>query len=722
MRSSLGVFASIPPLNRYPFPLFALSFTLYNQYSMDQPNKAALDKAITLLREGYLKEAQQILTDLAMKDSQNPQIWFLLGYALTQRDKKIYAFKQVLKLHPGHEKAKQMLEKLGVNDQIAPQRAAPDQAATPEPPPPVPTPEVPPEQAPFATTPAPQPEPAPTFPPIPQPTMPMPAAELEPQLPKIPDAPAPEPAAQPEPEQPATPPLSQQDELRRQLGVSSDPDPEPKSSKKKKRRKYNRGVMLVSTVVLAITIIGVDFVFTGGLDDILGIAQDPNGTPAHALTTTEEPTPQMTPSPEAGLGNTLTPTAAATASPTPTRTPTPTRLPQSLIDMQTIQQQVSELRQLSPDGQPVTQIISKSRLKLLIGDLFINEEFIASLEDEQIVMQALGFSDRNYDLITAAHNSLVDVIGGFYEMDTNRIYLVGDHFGTIEKWVYAHEYAHALQDQHLNLASLGIYPDCQKTLQACLAIKSLVEGDAGILQDMWLTAYPSGLPTYDNDNYDSYVPLFHGPLLPPYYDLNIYFPYFFGREFVSYLYEEGGWNLVNLAYQSLPTTTEQIMHPQLYISRHGAVPLDSPGIGIALDSSWRLVRRESLGEWETFLLLGYPVKRTSQRPDSEAFPAAAGWGGDTYQVYYNDEENETVLAVHWTWDTPVDAKEFYDSLKRSLNGRFQYARADGPGQGQCWSYQKQYSCIYTSGMDILWLLTPDLGTMESLKAIFPQFP
>jgi hypothetical protein len=34
----------------------------------------------------------------------------------------------------------------------------------------------------------------------------------------------------------------------------------------------------------------------------------------------------------------------------------------------------------------------------------------------------------------------------------------------------------------------------------------------------------------------------------------------------------------------------------------------------------------------------------------------------------------------------------------------------------------QYSCIYQTGRDVLWIFTNDLAALEAAKAAFTQFP
>jgi hypothetical protein len=204
--------------------------------------------------------------------------------------------------------------------------------------------------------------------------------------------------------------------------------------------------------------------------------------------------------------------------------------------------------------------------------------------------------------------------------------------------------------------------------------------------------------------------------------MNSMFPYLLGHEFVYYLYQQGGWEAVNYAYSNLPTTTEQILHPEKYVDGEGPVVVNDLPLSGILSPEWRLLKQEVLGEWESFLLLAYGSDEAAQLADEVAFIAVEGWEGDTYQVYYNGETDQTLLTAHWIWETAADANEFYAALNNSLAGRFRNAAIDGPGSGNCWLYEGIFSCIYKTSSDVLWLYAPDFTILEQMKGQFPQFP
>jgi hypothetical protein len=133
-----------------------------------------------------------------------------------------------------------------------------------------------------------------------------------------------------------------------------------------------------------------------------------------------------------------------------------------------------------------------------------------------------------------------------------------------------------------------------------------------------------------------------------------------------------------------------------------------------------LIDDNELGEWTTYLILASGADVAAQQKESVALAASRGWGGDHYQIYYNDTLSQTVLAAEWAWDTPRDATEFRQAMLTYLDERFRGAKIDQPG-GQCWESNHQTSCIFLTGQQTRWLLAPDLSTLNAVQSAYPDF-
>jgi hypothetical protein len=141
--------------------------------------------------------------------------------------------------------------------------------------------------------------------------------------------------------------------------------------------------------------------------------------------------------------------------------------------------------------------------------------------------------------------------------------------------------------------------------------------------------------------------------LPPFLQAQVIFPYLDGQAFVADLRDraDGRWNLVDTAYKAhMPASTEQILHPDAYFEA------DRPQrvrIRARLGAAWRRAGAGTWGELQTRELLALA--------GADARDAAAGWGGDRYELW--ESGGEDVLIMRWRWDTPRDEAEFAAALR-----------------------------------------------------------
>ncbi|MEJ2758842.1 MAG: hypothetical protein P8046_10220, partial [Anaerolineales bacterium] len=451
-------------------------------------------------------------------------------------------------------------------------------------------------------------------------------------------------------------------------------------------------------------------------------------TPGYFLTTT----PTSAPTSQPTLEHTLTPEGGSSALPpdggsalqpnqTPVATPVFSALSEEELATATaVEEEVYSVRTLNGPAKLERQLVSESGLYQAMSNYLITEENQDQLAADAIVLRAFGFINGETDLTRGFIASKADPVGGYFDQNASIIYIIGSEFGPEQQYIYAHEYAHAIQDANFGLQRLGFTPNCEKSFQACLASQAIVEGEATLVENLWYALHP---PEGDLNDFIDQIPAvrFDDGTLPDYFRMNAQFPFQQGLDFVRNIYEDGGWKAVNRMYGYLPATTEQILHPDKYQRGEIGADMSHPDLSLVLDDSWELVREESLGEWESFLLLAYNDYPDAGQPVEASQDAAAGWGGDEYQVYYNADTGKTFLSSYWLWETEEDADEFYDLLTSYVNIRMFSSNVDGPGDGVCWFFEQQMSCIYRSGRFILWLHTDEVGLIEEVLPRFTKF-
>jgi hypothetical protein len=146
-------------------------------------------------------------------------------------------------------------------------------------------------------------------------------------------------------------------------------------------------------------------------------------------------------------------------------------------------------------------------------------------------------------------------------------------------------------------------------------------------------------------------------------------------QFAQALRRDGGgsWKLVDLADRvRVPDSTEQVLHPQKWLEVE--TPLRVP-LRVSLGAGWRRAASGTWGEWQTGQLLG-----------GAADAAAAGWGGDRYELWQRGPctspppcRDRDVLVMRWRWDTADDAREFEAALRAAAVARTDGATVVGGG-------------------------------------------
>jgi hypothetical protein len=260
-------------------------------------------------------------------------------------------------------------------------------------------------------------------------------------------------------------------------------------------------------------------------------------------------------------------------------------------------------------------------------------------------------------------------VGGFYDpgdKSMNVLPALGDDVGSTlsitEQVVFVHEYVHALQDQHFGLDALDS-PAVTATPDSSLAARALVEGDASAVmnlfaQDVMLQNPALALQLLAEGALNGTLTL--PPGIPAGLTRELLFPYEDGMAFVLALYQAGGWDAINAAYAALPSTSEHILHPETYLRGEDAQSVAPYGLGTALGEGWSLAWASPLGEFYLREWLRQFV------PADLARAAAAGWGGDWFEVYRHDASGDLAWALTTAWDSPAEAEEFSAVLARAV--------------------------------------------------------
>ncbi len=271
-----------------------------------------------------------------------------------------------------------------------------------------------------------------------------------------------------------------------------------------------------------------------------------------------------------------------------------------------------------------------------------------------------GVVEASFDYEQALLKVLGTELAGFYDPKQQRMYLGADLGAEEQRATLTHELVHALQDQHYGLAELTRWQPDASDRHA--ALHSLAEGDAtsAMLDGLMFGSGRTSLDLPDEllssqiermQGVDSSVPsLVKRAVVAPYID---------GLRFVHALRAKGGWAAVDAAWKELPSSTEQVLHPEKYFAREQpvSVPVPGPPPGSALP----LLYRDVEGEQSLRLLF------QEWLPRARAETSASDWAGDRLAVYADERH----AAFAWTlrFDSEAAARRAFEAVKLWVSGQ-----------------------------------------------------
>lgn len=320
--------------------------------------------------------------------------------------------------------------------------------------------------------------------------------------------------------------------------------------------------------------------------------------------------------------------------------------------------------------------------------------------DRDLLWMLRLIDDPELDYYQLTIDLLTEQVAGYYNTETDELFVVSEEsdLSADQKVTMSHEIVHALQDQHFGLDP---YDEDSTDFDGLTAFAALTEGDATwamiqyaiqYLTQEEINEFVSGAgaqpasPTLDN--------------APRYIRDGLLFPYEAGFTFVEALINEGDIEAVNAAFENPPVSTEQILHPEKYISEPQDLPLevDIPDLSEALGDGWEETYEGTLGEFDLNILL----EENGVAPAGEA---TLGWGGTRFEMWGNGDALLTVMATRW--DTEEDATEFDEALRETLSSYEQ--------DGDIWFDGARYHALISMGDRVVLTTSTDRDALTSVQ-------
>ena len=399
--------------------------------------------------------------------------------------------------------------------------------------------------------------------------------------------------------------------------------------------------------------------------------------------------------------------------------------------------ETSELRQLSIIKPVQSSTQSREEIQRAIIKNLNEETSAADLHASEVILKKLGLAPADFNYRDMMVRLLTEQVAGYYEPKTQQFHLADWIDADGQRPVMAHELTHALQDQHFNLRRFEKWPKGDSDAE--LAAHSLIEGDATLAMVLYIANNPLRALTFLKSI---------GTMAGASEELNkapravresLLFPYQEGLNWTRELYRLGGWKEVSEAFTTLPQSTEQILHPTKYLAGEAPVKVALPDLAPLLNAAersqrsgagsrgtrssqrvspapdsrpptpvWKRISSDVEGEFGLYLILDQFLKSPA-----ESRRAAAGWGGDRFDLYEN-ATGEVVYVSISAWDTENDAREFFDAYAKRVQLQYPTAERTNAGAVATFAASDGEVLVAWKGLKVFTIGTPRSLKSESL--------
>ena len=329
--------------------------------------------------------------------------------------------------------------------------------------------------------------------------------------------------------------------------------------------------------------------------------------------------------------------------------------------------ETSELRELSILKTVKSGAQSRDQIERMIIKNLDAETTPAEMHAAEVLLKVFGLAPKEFAYRTFLIKLLTEQVAGYYDPKAQQFYLADWIELEGQKPVMAHELTHALQDQHFNLKRFENWPKGDSDAE--LAAHALIEGDATLAMTLYMAKNPLVALAFIRSLGGQETATEQFKRAPRALRESLLFPYEQGSAWATQLYKRGGWEMVSQAFTKLPQSSEQILHAEKYFSNEAPQKLALPDFKGILGPTWKKVDYDVNGEWGNYLILDEFLNDAA-----ESKQAAAGWDGDRFALYETGKPDEFFVAQLTAWDTPLDAREFFDAYAKRTPKRYPDAK------------------------------------------------
>jgi hypothetical protein len=143
------------------------------------------------------------------------------------------------------------------------------------------------------------------------------------------------------------------------------------------------------------------------------------------------------------------------------------------------------------------------------------------------------------------------------------------------------------------------------------------------------------------------------------------FPYLAGTTFTqSVLKASSGWGDFHKVFEKPPVSTQQIMHPDLYLQGVQPPKIALPKTDGVIPAEWKRLDENSMGEFGVQEILKQFLEK------DRAVTLAAAWSADRYALFENQKSKNTLLIFRVRLDNDADAARFFGAYSEVLESKY----------------------------------------------------
>jgi hypothetical protein len=367
-----------------------------------------------------------------------------------------------------------------------------------------------------------------------------------------------------------------------------------------------------------------------------------------------------------------------------------------------------ELRELTFLEPPAIEVISTEELTERVVAQ-VSEEY-EDVETDEALYQLLGLVPADYDLLDSLTLLYGEQVAGYYEGDTKELVVTArnDEFTPLEEATLIHELTHALTDQHhlFNDEFDRLFESDQ--FDRGSALQAVIEGDASLVETLFAQQLsPAEQQQFLEEAFNIDTTVFD--TVPMFIQDSLIFPYEAGVSFIQSIWVDGGFAAIDELYANPPVSTEQVLTPSDYGT-------DEP---LEVDAGDQEVEGYERSYGSTWGELGFRLMFDQVLGGASA--ASEGWGGDSYDVYFNG--TDVLLVLEYVGDSPEDGSQMADALRDYfgvITGIGEPVVDAGPAGGMVYEGE-DYAFIASRGEQVLLVAAGDPVIGAMARGWYPEF-